>query len=260
MQFSRLILLAAITLGFIASQNSLASDAEEWTFEATPYLMGAGLDGEVGLRGVTADVDMSFSDIWDTLDSAFMGVLTAQKGPWTFGIDAVYFKVSDEETKSVTGPFGRVSINGALEVETAITIYQANAAYRLLDDKTQLDLVGGLRYTKLKADADVVIAGSGILFPGGALSADGSESWTDVVVGVRALHPVSENVDLLGYFDVGAGGSDLSYQILAGVNWEFKEDYTAKIGYRVMDWDYDDNGTIWDMQTSGPYLGLGIRF
>jgi hypothetical protein len=224
--------------------------------------MGAGLDGEVGLRGVTADVDMSFSDIWDTLDAAFMGVLTAQKGPWTFGFDAVYFKISDQPAKSVTGPFGRVSINGALEVETAITIYQASAAYRLLDDKTQLDLVGGLRYTRLEAEADVVIAGSGIVFPGlgVARSADGSESWTDVVVGMKAQHPVSENVDLLGYFDVGAGGSDLSYQIVAGVNWEFKEDYTAKIGYRIMDWDYEDNGTVWDMQSSGPYLGLGIRF
>jgi opacity protein-like surface antigen len=59
---------------------------------------------------------------------------------------------------------------------------------------------------------------------------------------------------------VGAGGSDLTYQVIAGANWEFSEGYTAKVGYRILSWDYENNGTVWDMTASGMYMGLGIRF
>jgi hypothetical protein len=48
------------------------------------------------VRGVEADLDRSFSDVWDTLDSAFMGMFTAQKGPWSFGLETVYFKLEDQ--------------------------------------------------------------------------------------------------------------------------------------------------------------------
>lgn len=48
---------------------------DRWQFEVTPYFFAAGLDGTVGVRGVEADVDLDFEDIWDNLDSAFMGTI-----------------------------------------------------------------------------------------------------------------------------------------------------------------------------------------
>jgi opacity protein-like surface antigen len=60
--------------------------------------------------------------------------------------------------------------------------------------------------------------------------------------------------------DAGAGGSDFTYQVIAGVNWMYAKDFTAKVGYRQLDWDYENNGTVWDMTAAGPYIGLGIRF
>ena len=91
-------------------------------------------------------------------------------------------------------------------------------------------------------------------------SVSGDESWTDAVVGVRVLHPVADHVTLMGDADVGGGGSDLTYQFMGGVNWEFKKDFTAKVGYRYLNWDYENDGSVWDMTASGPYLRLGIRF
>jgi hypothetical protein len=35
---------------------------------------------------------------------------------------------------------------------------------------------------------------------------------------------------------------------------------STKAGYRYLSWDYEDNGIVWGMVASGPYLGLGIRF
>ncbi|MDX2424239.1 MAG: hypothetical protein QNK43_16375 [Amphritea sp.] len=239
-----------------------SNDADAWQFEITPYFFAAGLKGQAGIRGVTSDVDMSFNDIWNNLDSGFMGLFTAQNGLWSYGFEGVYFKVTDEGSKSVTGPFGNVTVDGALELTTSINVYQGSVGYRVLDDRTVVDVIGAVRYTQVKADMNAAITTTPpITFPpGGTLSASGSEGWTDAVIGVRALHPVSDNVSLLGYADVGAGGSDLTYQLIAGVNWEFVEDVTAKAGYRVLDWDYKNEGTVWDMKASGMYLGVGFKF
>jgi hypothetical protein len=241
---------------FLVSQHVVASENDEWTFEATPYFMAAGLKGDVGIRNVEAEVDMSFGDIMDTLDFAFMGLVTAQKDRWTFGLEAIYFKISDDA--DLSGPFGR--LNAAVDLTTEMSVYAATAAYRVIDDETKLNVLGGLRYTKVEADADAVITGAGPLGFARTLDAQGDESWTDAFIGASITHPVSDNVDLFGYFDVGGSSGSDTYQVIAGVNWEFKEDYTAKFGYRMLDWDYEDGGFKWDMKAYGPYAGLGIRF
>lgn len=255
------ILASSLCMALAGAGSVLAAESDEWRYEFTPYLLGAGLDGKVGVRGVTADVDASFDDILDNLDQAFMALFTASRGPWTYGLEAVYFKLEDEGASTVTGPFGQVSVSGALEVTSSLYVYQGSVGYRIVEGPTDIDLVGALRYTEIDVDADVAIATvPGIIFPGGSTSAGGSEGWVDAVIGVRALHPVSEQVSLLGYADAGGGGSDLTYQLMLGANWAFSDRFSAKLGYRLLDWDYDHDGTVWDIQASGPYLGLGIQF
>jgi len=261
MQHTKMTALSLAFLGLGTSQISRAVESDAWQYEITPYVMTAGLEGTAGVRGVTSDVDMSISDVLDDLEMGFMGVLAARKGPWMYSLEGVYFKLGSEGAKSVTGPFGHVKVNGALELTSKMYIYQGSIGYRVLDGTTSVDAIAGLRYTKLEADMTVTITTTpGIVFPGGARSASGSESWTDAVVGAIVHHPVSDNVSLLGYADVGGGGSDLTYQVIAGADWEFNKGYTARAGYRLLDWDYEEDGNVWDMTASGPYLGLGIRF
>lgn len=251
--------LAGLGLAFVGS--GAASAGDDWQFEVTPYFLAASLDGTAGARGVEADIDASFSDIWDNLDAGFMGLFTARKGPLLFGLEGVYFKLEDQDSGSVSGPFGKVDDDGAMNVTSEMYIFQGSAGYRVIDAGTSVDLLGAARYTKLEGELEVKRTTTpGIVFPGGETRVDDSESWTDFVVGVHALHPVSDTVALLGYADVGAGGSDLTYQFMLGANWEFRKDYTAKVGYRELYWDYDDDGTVWDMTARGAYLGLGIRF
>jgi hypothetical protein len=260
MQHAKMTALSLMVLGLGTSQVGHAAESDAWQYEITPYLLAAGMEGTVGVRGVTADIDVSFDEILDSLDSGFMGIFTAHKGPWSYALEGVYMKLESEGANSVTGPFGNVTVNGALDVTSKMYIYQGTAGYRLLDGTTTVDAIGALRYTKLEADMDVRITTTGIVFPGGAISAGGSVSWTDAVVGAVVKHPVSDKVALIGYADVGGGGSDLTYQFIAGANWEFNKGYTAKVGYRYLSWDYEEDGTVWDIDASGPYLGLGIRF
>jgi len=251
----------AFVTGVSASPIVTANETNEWHYELTPYFFAAGLNGQTGIQGVTADVDMSFSDIWDRFDQGLMAYFEAGKDRWFYGIEGVYFKLADEGATSVSGPFGNVSVEGALQLTTSMNVYQATTGYRIQDHKTKLDVLAALRYTKVDVDANVVITTvPGIVFPGGATSASVSESWVDVVIGARVLHPLTQNWTLVGYADIGAGGSDLTYQAIMGANWQFAKDYSAKFGYRYMDWDYDKNNFVWNMTTSGIYAGLGIQF
>jgi hypothetical protein len=239
-------MLSLTCLGLSLGQSAFAAEADGWQYEVTPYLLAAAMDGTVGVKGATVPVDASFSDIWDNLDAGFMGVFTAQKGPWSFAVEGVYMKLGDE----VAGPaLGIVSAS----VTNSMYIAQGTVGYRVLDTKAKVDLLGALRWTKLDVNMDIV-------GPLTTRSVGGDESWTDAVVGVRGLYPVADQVTLMGYADVGGGGSDLTYQFMGGVNWEFKKDFTAKAGYRYLSWDYENDGTVWDMSASGPYLGLGIKF
>jgi len=55
-------------------------------------------------------------------------------------------------------------------------------------------------------------------------------------------------------------GSELTWQVAAGVNYMISPTFTARGGYRILKVDYDKDGVVYDMKTSGIYLGLGIRF
>jgi hypothetical protein len=176
--YSRAVVLLLCGLG--GAVQSAAAEQNGWNFEVTPYFFAAGLDGTAGARGIEADVDASFSDIWDNLDIGLMGLFLARRGPWTLTFDGVYFKVADQRSKTVTGPFGQVSVKGALDVSASVTVLQPSLWYRVLDDRTKVDLGTGLRYTRLDLDLDVKISTDpGIVFPGGGASFSGSENWID---------------------------------------------------------------------------------
>ena len=255
------ILSIACVAGSLSSTTSSAASAEGWQFEVSPYLLAAGMDGTIGVKGYTTDIDVSFSDIAKNLKGGFMGLFTARKGPWKYGLEGVYMKLEDSPSGSITGPGGNVSVGGKLNSVSKMYIYQGTVGYRVLDGKTKLDVLGALRYTKLEADMTIKVQfNPGVVFPGGKLKAGGSESWTDAVVGFGVSHQVSDNVTLVGYADVGGSSDDTTYQFIAGADWEFKKDYLARFGYRYLSWDYESGGTTWDIATSGPYIGLGIRF
>jgi opacity protein-like surface antigen len=179
----------------------------------------------------------------------------------SLNFDAEYIRLSDDGSRTVTGPAGRATILGKLDVTSTLSILEGTAGYRVFDDQTTVDLLAGLRATRLNADLDLkgtLTVGDEVF--GAKRSLNDTEDWVDGVVGARVLHPVSNEVSLFGYADLGGGGSDFTWQAVAGVNWEYSKGFIAKLGYRAIAWDYRHHGFVWDMRVHGPYAGLGIRF
>jgi hypothetical protein len=160
--------LALACLGLPVTQG-LAAESGGWQYEATPYLFASGLDGAVGVRGFTTEVDASFSDILENLDGGFMGLFTDRKGPWLFGLEGVYMRLEGDKSRTVTGPGGVVSVDGELDVTNKLYVVQGTAGYRVLDDRTKVDLLGAARWTKLDADLTVRVQFTpGVVFPAAA--------------------------------------------------------------------------------------------
>jgi len=260
------ILACCVLLGLVASpaagEQDSTKQADKWQFEITPYFLAANLNGDTGIGGVTADVDMSFSDIWDKLNAGFMAAFEARKEPWIFLFDSLYFRLEDEETRSWQGPLGIVSVAGEVEATMTQQIYQLSAGYRLIDERTKLDLVGAMRYTHLDIDLDLVVTTSGNLFPGGTRSMSGSKDWWDPVIGMRLITPFSQKWSFIGYADLGGFGvgSDFTFQAIAGIKWQFSKVVSAKLAYRYLYQDFEKDNFVWDMAAQGPMLGIGFHF
>ena len=241
-----------------ASQAAPYSDADKWQFEITPYLFAAGMNGKTGISSVTANVDMSFDDILNNLDQGLMALFEARKGPWTYGLEGVYFKLKNEGAKSWQGPLGNTG-TGSLEATMTEQLYGLTVGYRVLDEHTKVDVIGAARYTQLDAELNLVTTGP--LVPG-SNSISGTENWWDPVIGARVLQPLFDAWTLVGYADFGGFGvgSDRTYQLLAGVNWQFAKSVNAKAGYRYLYQDYQNDNFVWDITSSGYYLGAGFKF
>lgn len=251
--------LSAMLLFAVPIANAAQSNA--WTFELTPYVWGSAMKGDVQSGSLPkTSVDMSFSDILDVLDFAAMATFEARKDRWGFLVDGIYVKVSDEGTarRSGPGPVG-ATLTADADVKLKQTILSAAAAYRLSDGRSAVDVLGGIRYSKIDADARI----SASLFAlTGSVRRSGDKDWVDPYIGLRLQHAISDRWTLVGYGDAGGFGvgSDLTWQASLGVNYAFTKDVSAKLGYRYLSFDYDKSNFVYDMKLQGIYLGVGIRF
>ena len=260
-----MLFASALLCGPSPASAQSASASGGWTFEVTPYLWASGLKGDVQAGSLPPTrMDMSFSDIWDTLDFTAMGTFEARKGRWGFLFDAIYIKLSDSGTATQAGP-GPIgsTLTATADLTVKQTILTAGAAYRVSEGRSPLDIIGGLRYTNLDVSADI---GASLFGPvgGGArtVSRNGDKNWVDPYVGVRIQHPIAERWTLDGYADVGGFGvgSDLTWQVVAGAKFDFSKSLSLRFGYRHMDINYDNGGVLYDATMKGPYIGLAIRF
>lgn len=259
----RLIMLAALaTLGSLSvsarAQTGAASDGE-WRYEFTPYLWMAGLKGNVGIGDLTASgVEVSFSDLLDMFEFGLMGAFEARKGRWGLLVDAMYLKVSDSATRQATvGPglgLGPATLTANVNFELVNQMYQFAGAYRLAEGPTAWDAVGGVRYNYLKPEIQLVGTATG------THTRSRTEHWWDAFAGVRVKHALSPRWTVVGYADIGGGGSDSTWQLLASLNYDYSKTTSVKIGYRHYAVDYNKDDFRYDMETAGPMIGVGIRF
>lgn len=250
--------LLIVILAFVAST---AARADEPTTEAGIYLFATEVSGEASLRNITADVDISFSDIVDNLDIGFMGYIEHRRGGWSFIGDFAYLGISDDKSTTV----GRV-VEIGLDAELTQTVLEGFAGYRFLEkafDNSDLgiDFVFGARYVEL--DIDISLDASLLSFSASG-SRDRTEDWVDAVVGARIKSDYRNGWGSMVWLDVGDGSDSSSYQAMALVNYSTDSNWKFYAGWRLLNLEYEtgsgDSTFGVDLDYSGPMAGASYRF
>ncbi len=122
-------------------------------------------------------------------------------------------------------------------------------------DKTKWEALAGLRYTS--QDNHTKVNGISVV--------DVTENWTDFFIGTRNYTKLSEKWAFIGRADIGAGGSDMIWNVALMADYRVNEWCSVFIGYKWMDYDYDNGKTgadtyTYDVLQQGPLLGLNIHW
>ena len=261
-----------------------------WEFRVTPYAWAPSVNGDVTVRGQTADIDMSFWDLFDSgnsgaeLDSlaALMGYLEARNGRWGIYGDIVWGKFDfSGDTVRQRNPIANLNVsaraNAGLDYE--ITMAESGLTYEVArwagtSSATALDLLGGARYwnqeldLSLAVDASVDLGKLGLDRSGSrAVARSGTLDWVDPFVGLRVRHQLAPGRELQFLGDIGGFGvgSDLTWQLFAGYGFDlWQSNLHGIIGYRALAVDYNqDSGTNknnLDLTLHGPVVGLSFRW
>ncbi len=217
-----------------------------WRFTIAPYLVAAGMDGAMTVKGLDADVDVPFESVVENLDMAAMVHVNMMNDHWFLSSDLVYM---DLEGSSDTA-------GGTATASVTETLFEVTGGYRISPAVTLL------------AGARLVDLGTGIRYEGPNLERDAkaNNSWVDPLVGVRVTAPLAESWWLGLHADVGGFGvgSDLAWQAFADVGFRASDLVSVVLGYRAIDIDYEEgegNDLFrYDVMSSGPQLGVAFRF
>jgi hypothetical protein len=234
---------------FLAVQPVLATETsdDEWEFSAGVYLWAADIPIETASG---EDIEITFDDIIEDLDMAFMGIFGAQKGKWGFQADVIYFDVDDDSNDSL-GRFGLLTLTN---IELKAAIVTPTASYRVLDtDRLHLHILGGLRYLYLDIEVDID--------PLPALEPDGDS--TDGIVGFKGDIQLNEKWRIPFYYDVGKGDSELTYQADIGIDYRVSS-FDLGLHYRYLKFKFDEDEefgkAIDNIVVKGPMFGFKYLF
>lgn len=239
--------------------NSQAADINsglQQTFEADHgWKFGADLYGwlpQIQMKTVAGDeMELPLSKILQNLNFTVMAGVSAQNGKWSAFSDFIYMNLQGTQNATAT-IIGRPAQTG-VGIKLQALINTSAIGYSFIQNETSYirAFVGG-RYLWLKPDLSFNIGAAG-----GNVVDEGQVF--DAIVGLRGRSKFADNYFVTYYADVGTGQSDMTWQALAGVGYQFKK-FDAVLGYRYLDWDFSDTANMSDLTVHGPFAGIKVRF
>jgi hypothetical protein len=227
-------------------------DPAAWWMTIAPYGWVTATDGDMGVAGRVAPVDISFEDTLEDLEFSFMLAVEGGIDRWAFGFDGIFGAFSSG---------GKLPAGAAPYTDATVDFEQffarVHAGYQVIkDDNATLTAFVGARYSHLSTE--IVVSGPGLADE----KRDGSKSWVDPVVGLHGVWQINDRWFLHGGGDIGGFGasSDLIWQVNAAVGYRFTDTVSALVGYRGLGVDYSDGGFLVDTVAHGPVIGLSFRF
>ena len=221
-----------------------ADDDESWRVELVPYAWIAGIDGDVGVGGREAELDASFSDLWDNLDMAAALLANARINSWVIRAQIDYLDLSSDLARA----------NGSFESETTMASLGFGYQFKLGGGGHTLDLLIGAR--NLAMDSKLKLDALG--------NSDSDEDFTDPIVMLEPSFRLSDRWRFNAMLSYGEGGdSDYTYEVQPQLIFQAWKHVELRLGYRLLHYKLDsgrNERTSFDGDFEGPFIGLGVSF
>lgn len=244
--------LSAIVLffgccGLITTASAQENSGPNWSI--TPYMWGSSTKVDLTFRDANIGAgDVSFSDLLDVLDVAFMIQIEGGKGQWSAFGDLTYLKTSDTNEEGVF----------TIDSDSKQTYLDAAVAYWPGGVGSQFNLFGGMRYSKLD-DRYSYVGNVGGLIEGQVRN---SNSYYDVLLGLRYRFDFTDRWQLLTHGDYAFGDSEGVYLLRANFAYTIgkKQQNRILFGYQYKDAEYKDGDLKTAFTNHGPMVGFDFRF
>jgi len=243
-----------------------------WTFGASLYGFLPSISGSskfpVDGGGNTINVDVD--DILSHIDFVFMGGFEVHNGRWGAFTDLIYFDVSGDKQQSRNFSIGNIGLPATTASDLSLDLkglaWTLAGQYRAVSDPgaLTLDLIGGARLLDAKQTFRWSLTGElGPIAPAASTgSTERSENVWDAIVGIKgryALGGPQGRWSIPFYADIGAGQSDLTWQVSTGITYAFSWG-ELNLLYRHLAYEMKSDKPLQDLSFSGPQFGVSFRW
>jgi hypothetical protein len=262
-------LLALAMVGTAPAPAQAQGMSDGWQFEAAIYGWFPAISGSTSFppNGGGPSIDASMGDVIDALKFTFMGNFGMRNGPWGLWTDLVYadFGASRQGSRdiSIGGQPLPIGVDANVVLDIKSWIWTLAGTYRLKDDaEGTMDMLFGMRMLDMSNTLSWSFNGTGPGFlPPLSGATEVSETNWDGIVGLkgRAYIGAERKWFVPFYVDLGAGESKFTWQLNAGVGYQF--DWGALVAsWRYMDYDFKNSSRVSDLSFNGPVIGAVFKF
>ena len=212
-------------------------------FIVAPYGWMTGISGETGVGDLSANVDISFSELLSHLKFGAMGSFEAGYGHWLGVLDGIYASVGADRQLS------RGRVQPELDLTTKMLIAQAFAGYSVSPGPgIMVDILAGARLWAVDASLAVSTDVAN-------RTRSRSPTWADALGGARVRWVVSPKwqVSLAG--DGGAGGSKGTGEGIATAAYDVSRYWSLFASYRYLYEHYEKGDYFFIGHMAGPAIG-----
>jgi hypothetical protein len=279
-------LLVAGTISGVQAQQPISSGpqaatASGWTFDLMPYLWMPSVNANINytlppaLGGtVSANPSIGFGDLVSHLNIGFAGAADARYDRFSVLTDIMWLNVGGVagQLRSVNFPnHPRIPISGSVNTTESLKlnseIWTLAGGYTVAQGAWgNFDAIAGVRLLALSTRTNYSLGitivgprGNGATFGGvGSVSAT-ADIWNGVA-GFRGRIRLGDTLFFIPYyFDIGAGGSNLTWQIASGVGYQTPW-ADVSLTYRYLSFEQSNNSAEGRLWMQGPMLAVNFSF
>ena len=244
------MLMSAAVAAVLAAGAARGQTTEGWSFEVTPYVWYAGLEGDLKVAGRSVDFEKDAADLLDAAEVGGSLRVGASYDRFVIGAMVDYFSLSTDELDEEDQPAGG-------SVDSKMLLTEALVGYRVdgWSEGQSFVLALGLRNLSLETDLE----SNG----GGTFSDD--RDITDLMFYVLPSVPLfASSIDGLRFnpvLGIGGGDSDLAYEMFPQVQYEVTDALAVRFGYRRVGWRFEGDGdNEFNADLAGLILGVGLKY